>query len=140
MNNKPISVKVARILNNTDVAFNKGSEHGVEEGMKFAILTDDGEDIRDPDTGELLDSIQIAKTLVKIIHVSPKLSVGRTFRAHVSRGLFASFGTETTTRHETLASDESRVQQELDPTKAKVQVGDIAVEYTGDYSGIVYDF
>lgn len=134
-----IHAKVARIINNTDLALNKGENDGVEEGMKFAILSDDGEDIRDPDTDEVLDSIQIAKTVVKIIHVASRSSVGRTFRTHDSIGIFNAFG-QGSSRQETLASDESRVQQQLDPKKAKVKVGDPAVEYTGEYTGIVYDF
>lgn len=134
-----IRAKVARILNNTDLALNKGAQDGVQEGMKFAILSDVGQEIRDPDSGEVLDSIQVAKTVVKIIHAAPRLSVGRTFRAHSSPGIFSSFG-QATTRQETLSTDESRAQQELDPAKAKVQVGDHALEYTGEYSGIVYDF
>jgi len=134
-----IYAKVARILNNTDLALNRGAQDGVQEGMKFAILSDVGQEIRDPDTGEVLDSIQVAKTVVKIIHAAPRSSIGRTFRSHSSGGILSSFG-QTTTRHETLASDESRAQQELDPAKAKVQIGDQALEYTGEYTGIVYDF
>lgn len=134
-----IEAKVARIINNTDLALNRGAEDGVEEGMKFAILSDAGQDITDPDTGEVLDSIQIAKTVVKVIHVASRSSIGRTFRKHESMPFLSAIG-QGSTRHETLATDESRVQQELDPKKAKVKVGDRAVEYTGEYSGIVYDF
>jgi hypothetical protein len=139
MTDELVKAKVARIINNTDLALNKGSEDGVEEGMKFAILSDAGQEIRDPDTGELLDSIQIAKTVVKIIHAASRSSIGRTFRKHESSGIFSALG-QGSTRYETLASDESRVQQELDPKQAKVSVGDRAVEYTGEYTGIVYDF
>ncbi|MFJ4044142.1 hypothetical protein ACIPV2_00165 [Microbacterium sp. NPDC089987] len=137
-----IHAKVARVLNNTDLALNKGQDDDVQVGMKFAVLSDAGEEIRDPDTGEVLDSIRIAKTVVKVIHVASRSSVARTFRAHTSPGIFGTFGhlNQGTTRHETLASDESRVQQELDPKKAKVKVGDSAVQYTGEYTGILYDF
>jgi hypothetical protein len=139
MTDKLIQAKVARIINNTDLALNKGVADGVEEGMKFAILSDAGEEIRDPDTGEVLDSIQIAKTVVKIIYVASRSSIGRTFRKYESAGIFNALG-QGLTRRETLATDESRVQQELDPSKAKVKVGDGALEYTGEYTGIVYDF
>jgi hypothetical protein len=134
-----VNAKVARIINNTDLALNRGLDDGVEEGMKFAILSDAGEDIRDPDTGELLDSIPIAKTVVKVIHAAPRSSICRTFRTYESAGIFNALG-QGSTRHETLASDESRVQQELDPKKAKVKVGDRALEYTGEYNGVVYEF
>lgn len=134
-----IEAKVARVLNNTDLALNKGEQDGVEVGMKFAVLSDVGEEILDPDTNEVLDSIQVAKTVVKIVHVTPRSSVGRTFRSRTTSGLIPSF-TERVTRTETLASDESRAQQELDPRKAKVSVGDKAIEYTGEYNGLLYDF
>ncbi|UOE43087.1 hypothetical protein [Agromyces larvae] len=135
-----IEAKVARVLNTTDVALNKGSDAGVEVGMRFAILSDKGEDIRDPDTKEVLDSIQIAKTLVKIVSVTPRLSVGRTFRTIESVGFNRMLFGETK-RHESLRSDESRVQQELDPNESLVKVGDKAVQYVGErFPGIVYEF
>jgi hypothetical protein len=139
MTDELIRAKVARIISSTDLALNKGAEDGVEVGMKFAVLSDAGEEIRDPDTDEVLDSIQIAKTVVKIVYSAPRTSIGRTFRKHQSSGIFSALG-QGSTRYESLASDESRVQQELDPKDAKVKRGDRAVEYTGDYIGIVHDF
>jgi hypothetical protein len=135
----PIKAKVARILNETDLAFNKGQQEGVEVGMKFAVLSDVGAEIKDPDSGEVLDSLPVAKTVVKIIHVANRSAIGRTFRSRKSGGFFPRFGQETT-HVETLDSDETRVQQELDEQNAKVKIGDEAVEYKGDFSGIVYDF
>jgi len=134
-----VQAKVARILNDTDLALNKGTEDGVDVGMRFAILSDAGEEIRDPDTDEVLDSIPIAKTVVKVIYAASRASVGRTFRKYESAGIFGAL-TQGSTRYETLATDEGRVQQELDPKKAKVKVGDRAVEYTGEFTGIMYDF
>jgi len=135
-----ITAKVARVLNTTDLALNRGADAGVEVGMRFAILSDRGEDIRDPDTNEILDSVQIAKTLIKIVNVSPKLSVGRTFRNIESFG-FASILSKGSTRYETLRSDEQRVQQELDPRDSLVKTGDVAVQYIGEkFPGLVYDF
>ena len=140
MTDELITAKVARVLNTTDLALNRGSDAGVQVGSRFAILSDRGEDIRDPDTNEILDSVQIAKTLIKIVSVSPKVSVGRTFRSIESFG-FASILSQGSTRHETLRSDERRVQQELDPKDSLVKIGDVAVQYSGDkFAGIVYDF
>lgn len=139
-----IRAKVAQVLNSTDLALNRGSKDGVEVGMRFAILSDRGADIKDPDTGEVLDSIEIAKTLVKIISVTPRLAVGRTFRRKgSSNSAFAAalnvMGTGE--RAETLRTDERRLQQELDPKDSFIKAGDEAVQFTGEgYSGIVYDF
>ncbi|MCJ1697811.1 hypothetical protein MT349_18670 [Rathayibacter caricis] len=137
----PIQALVARILNTTDLALNKGSNDGVETGMKFAILSGTGEDILDPETNEVLDSIPIAKTVVKVIQVTPRVAVARTFRSYTRSGIFDALSIgRSETRHETLESNERSAQQELDPARAKVNVGDPAVEYTGEYTGILYDF
>jgi hypothetical protein len=50
-----IRAQVAQVLNSTDLAINRGSKDGVEVGMRFAILSDRGADIKDPVTGEVLD-------------------------------------------------------------------------------------
>ena len=134
-----IRAHVARVVNSTDLALNKGSDAGIEVGMKFAILSDAGVDIKDPITNEVLDSVEIAKTVVKIINVKPRVSIGRTFRKMESYSIGRMI-TGDTTRVETLKSEESTVQEELDPSKAKVKEGDNAVEYTGEFTGVVYDF
>lgn len=138
-----IHAKVARVLNSTDLALNRGSDAGIQVGARFAILSDRGMDITDPDTGETLDSVEIAKTLVKVISVTPKLCVARTFRSYESFGLADTLFRNSLgggTRHETLRSDEATAQQELDPSQAKVKVGDQAVQYSGEWEGIAYDF
>jgi hypothetical protein len=77
-----IKGRVARILNSREIAINRGAEHGVETGMRFVVLSEMGEDIEDPDTGEVLGSIYRPKVEVEIISVTAKLSIGRTFRKH----------------------------------------------------------
>ena len=137
-----IKAKVAQVLNSTDLALNRGEDAGVRVGMRFAILSDRGADIRDPDTGDVLDSVEIAKTLVKIVSVTPKLSVGRTFRRIKAGGGIASMlNLVGEDRSETLRTDQRRLQQELDPKDSFIAIGDEAIQYTGDeYTGIVYDF
>lgn len=137
--NELVRGKVAQVLNATDLAINRGSADGVQVGTKFAILSNRGANITDPDSGEILDSVEIAKTLVKIVSVTPRLSVGRTFRSKTGAN-FAAILSGGTSRTETLRTDERRLQQELDPKDSFIKVGDEAVEYEGDYDGIVYDF
>lgn len=134
-----ITAKVAQILNATDLALNKGEEDGVEVGMKFAVLDPVGRDIKDPDTGEVLDSINIAKTVLKVVQVSARLAVARTFRSK-STGFLGSFEALTTHRSETLRSDERRLQQQLSAKESYVKIGDAAVQYVGDFPGVVLDF
>ena len=77
---KPIRGKVARVLNTREIAINVGVEAGATVGMYFEVVDLQYEDIRDPDTGEVLGSIERPKVRVKIIHVQEKLSLATTYR------------------------------------------------------------
>ncbi|RFA11986.1 hypothetical protein B7R21_11675 [Subtercola boreus] len=139
-----IEGKVAQILTEQDLVINRGSLQGVRIGMRFAILSPRGADIKDPDTGEILDSVELAKTFVKIVDVKPKVAVGRTFRTIKSRGTSISalgfaFGTGED-RQETLRTSERRLQQDLSPSDSYVKIGDPAVQVIGDsFAGLEWD-
>jgi len=78
--NGPIRGKVARILNSRELVLNIGSENGVTVGMKFEVLEPKGEEIKDPDTGEVLGSLSRPKVLVRVKSVQERISVAATFR------------------------------------------------------------
>ncbi len=48
--------------------------------MIFKILSRKGSEIRDPDTQELLGSVELEKTSVKVTAVQDRVSVAATFR------------------------------------------------------------
>lgn len=75
----PITGKVARILNDRDIALNIGGDQGVSVGMFFDVLDTSGEEIRDPENNELLGSVDRVKVRVKVTRVQDKLSVASTF-------------------------------------------------------------
>ena len=92
--NEPIRGKVAQVLNEREIAINVGTEHGVYVGMYFDIIDIQDEDIKDPDTGEVLGSIERAKVKVEVTHVQEKLSVATTYqveRMNIGGGSFTSF-------------------------------------------------
>ena len=81
MNNKKrIRGKVARILNSRELVINLGSEQGVVLGMCFDVLDPKGEDIKDPDTGDILGSLERPKVRVKVNRVEPKICVATTYK------------------------------------------------------------
>src|SRR6266704_2575452 len=82
MSRGPIRGKVARILNSRELAINVGSSDGVVEGMYFDVLDPKGEDIKDPDTGQVLGSLERPKVRVRVVKVQEHLSVASTFRSH----------------------------------------------------------
>jgi hypothetical protein len=79
--NAPITGVVARILNSRELVINRGTDHGVDVGMYFEVLAPEGEDIKDPETGQSLGSIERPKVAVRIIEAQPLLSVARTYRS-----------------------------------------------------------
>lgn len=133
---EPIAGSVAQILNARELVINRGAEHGVSKGMRFAILDTKADDIRDPDTGEILGSVDRPKVTVEIVQVKPKLSLGRTFkkrRVNVGgsnsltgfAGLFAPPKWET--HYETLRTTES-TWEDLDESESYVKIADPVIE------------
>ncbi|HET9676404.1 MAG TPA: hypothetical protein VFP21_02745 [Solirubrobacterales bacterium] len=76
-----IEGQVAEVLNSRDLVINRGEENGVKQGMVFEILAPQGQDIRDPETDEVLGSVGRPKVVVKVVEVEAKLAVARTFKS-----------------------------------------------------------
>lgn len=77
-----IEGKVAAILNERELVINRGADAGVKQDMRFKVM-EPGVDIKDPDTGEPLGTIQREKIRVEVVEVHPKYSVGRTYETYV---------------------------------------------------------
>lgn len=132
--------KVAAILNKRELVVNLGSDDGVQEGMRFVILNSKGVDIRDPDSGAVLGSVEVPKTIVKVVRVDgAHLAVARTFRT-----IPGSPGMRTALRSveilggrpartETLAIEPgTELRSELPDEESFVKVGDVALETRGE--------
>jgi hypothetical protein len=129
--------KVAAILSKRELILNIGSEDGVEVGMQFVILNSKGIDVTDPDTGQVLGTVEVPKTVVKVVRVdSPHLSVARTFRTvSGTPGIFsaASALSGTPSRTETLdIASGSSLKGELSEEDSYIKRGDIALSTKGD--------
>ena len=138
---KPIRGRVARVLSSRDVAINRGSNDGVKVGMIFRILSPKGSEISDPDTGEMLGSVEITKVRVKVTSVQERIAVASTYRERsvnvggtgvgvgISRALFEPPKWET--HVETLKLDDAIVE-ELSERDTFVHTGDPVVQDLDD--------
>lgn len=128
--------KVVAILSRRELILNVGTDDGVEVGTKFVILNSKGVDVTDPDTNEVLGTVEVPKTVVKVVRVDGEhLSVARTFRTvRGTPGLLAigsSLG-GTPSRTETLDIESgSSLKAELSEEDSYVKRGDLAVETEG---------
>ena len=75
-----IKAKVAKILSSREIVITAGSNQGVCIGMHFDVLDPKGEDITDPDSGEILGSIQRPKVRLKITQVQEAIAVASTYK------------------------------------------------------------
>lgn len=107
--------KIARVLNEREVAINVGSAKGVVVGMYFDVIED--EEIRDPDTREVLGSIDRPKVGLEVTHVQEKLSVAmtRTWSLKLPKWI---------TEYETLKKEWTGI----DENDSRVKVGDPVVQ------------
>ena len=77
-----IEGKVARLLNERDLAINRGANAGVKEGMKFKVV-EGLMPVEDPDSGEELGSLNREKIRVKVVEVQPKFCIAKTYETYV---------------------------------------------------------
>ena len=134
---KLIHGKVARVLNKREIAINVGTENGVTIGMYFSVMEIHDEDIKDPDTGEVLGSIERPKVRLRVTHVQERFSVAATYRKDQvnTGGDFLSLGPfarslmppNWVTRYETLSKIEEAMDV-LDEEDSYVKVGDLVVQ------------
>lgn len=134
-----IDGQVAQILNARELVINRGEMHGVEVGMRFAVLNSRGTRIIDPETNKEIGPVELPKVLVKVVRVQVNLAVARTFRTTKIPGgsLYTASPFESLMRSpkvipETLKTDERRLQDELDETESYVKIGDPVVQAIGD--------
>lgn len=129
--------KVARILNSRELALNVGSDQGVRHGMEFDILSPELHDIEDPDSGEVIGSVNRPKVRVRVGIVDDRFCVARTFRRkrvniggrgftlRIDESLFEP--PNWVTRSETLKTEEA-TWEDLSEEDSYVKTGDPAVQ------------
>ncbi len=139
-----IRSKVARVLNSREIAIAAGIKQGVKIGMYFDVLDQKGEDIRDPDTGEILGSLDRPKVRVKITQVQELLSVASTYKKEKVNiggsgyGISSAIGSigvlsqalmppKYVTKYETLKTNE-KTWEDLDEEQSYVKIGDPVVQ------------
>ncbi len=71
---KTIEGKVAKILDEYSIVINVGRNDGVTEGMVFVVFTQSSDEIKDPDSGETLGTLENVKDYVSAVHIQDKFA------------------------------------------------------------------
>ena len=129
-----IEGRVAKVLNRRELVINRGSENGVEEGMKFGVI-EESEEVLDPETNSSIGTIRRVKIRVKVAHVQPQLAVARTYETYdvpeASQFLlpFAPSRVQTVTKVKSLSSSqESLADAAFEEGRSFVGIGDKVVQ------------
>ena len=133
----PVVGRVAQVLNARELVINIGSDAGVTKGRRFKVLAERALEVKDPETGEVLDAVDREKTRVEATEVRPKIAICRTYRivgsapwsevlALTLRGSLSE-GLADTRRPETLHVDDSTLPPPLPPEASYVSVNDRVV-------------
>jgi hypothetical protein len=72
------AIRVVEVIDQFRCAINKGSDDGVNIGQRLLVYGL-GKDITDPDTGEMLGTLEIVRGRGRVTHVQPRLATIETY-------------------------------------------------------------
>ena len=131
-----IQGKVAQILNERDLVINKGSDHGVADGMLF-LVTQPDVPIKDPDSGAELGVLARDKIKVKVFEVHPLFSLAKTYETYsarvpseVQQSLSRISGRTVTRTRKIIIPDPLHKSVIIDADGSTVNIGDPVVQIT----------
>lgn len=133
----PIRGKVARVLNSREIVINVGTANGVVVGMYFDVMDPKGENIKDPDSGAILGSIERPKVRLQVTRVQERMAIASTYKKSQVNvgGKLADIGVisralmppKWITQYETLKTEE-KTWEDLDESQSYVKIGDPVVQ------------
>lgn len=117
--------KILKILNNYSVIISLGREQGVTKDMKF-IIYEEGEMIKDPETGADIEKLEILKGEVTVTQVQEKISVAESFeiekRVYSPLDILSQYAPRTVITKEKKTLTDETIEA---PAPSKVKVGDL---------------
>lgn len=133
-----ITGQVAQILNSRELIVNRGTDHGVEEGMRFAVLAAAPLTVVDPETNETIGAVDQEKVRVEVKEVQARLSICSTYQSRTVGGslnpmasLETALGPRRTVYRTLRAADDS-LPTPLAPAESYVKIGDRVKEIEDD--------
>ncbi|WP_188351082.1 hypothetical protein [Leuconostoc pseudomesenteroides] len=124
-------IKITRIIDETTFIINAGSENGIEEKDQFEILDAEGEEIKDPDSDEVIGILNSSKGIIIANTVYPKMTIAKTRiigeKLRISNDFFKIGNPvikESSGHPEELLVEESQISGGLERSTNPIQIGD----------------
>ncbi|PSK66679.1 hypothetical protein B0E53_01319 [Micromonospora sp. MH33] len=112
--------KVARIINEHELAINVGGDKGIAVGDKVALYRTI--DVKDPDSGEILGSVDVRKLRLEVVIVEPKFCVAAITERQTGSG--SNIFLQSLLPLKRISSTPVKVGS---PSEVHVAVGDVAI-------------
>lgn len=112
--------KIVKIIDDETIVINAGLIDDVKPGDKFEIF-EKGEEIKDPDTGESLGTLDLIKETVETVNVFDKISICKHYV--IENYLSGITGTFLKTSYKTLNVDCTQISGGLHDDKI-IRIGD----------------
>lgn len=117
--------KVIKIIDDTSIVINAGSEDNITTQDEFQIFIT-GDEIKDPDTGEILGTLDTIKETISVEIVFPRMCICRnTFVTAYTTGLTNIMDNLTKIRYKTLNVDTTQISGGLS-NNLTIKIGDKA--------------
>lgn len=129
-NNK---IKIIKIISDSEFIINAGSNQHVKIGTEFSILDKKGEEVKDPDTEEVLGYLDITKGEIHVTRVFPNMSIAKS-ETYTVGGLSASMlafqssnSLSGVTKHKSLNVDKNQISSlnTSGHSDVPIQIGDL---------------
>ncbi len=127
--------RIAKIIDETTFIITGGISDGLKEGDKFQIVGQVGEEIKDPETGEVLGTLDSVKGIIVATTLYAKMTIARSETFKVGGTINPAFLATSNsindlfghTEHKALSVDPSQITGGLDTYSDDnpIQVGDI---------------
>ncbi len=114
--------KVIKIIDDTSIVINAGSDDGITTADRFEIFTT-GNEIKDPDTGEVLGTLDTIKETVSVDNLFPKMCICRDIM--IIKGLSNYMDSLTKIKYQTLKVDATQISGGLSDDLT-IRIGDKA--------------
>ncbi|MFA5253226.1 MAG: hypothetical protein WC367_00980 [Methanoregula sp.] len=120
---EPLKGKVLKILDPYRIVVNIGYDQGIKRGMEF-IIYELGEDILDPDTGKVLDKLEIIKHRLIVTQVQEKFSIMKSDEYEAAESFAAIISGVSNQKRLVPLFTEEKPQKLSENEYKKIKVGD----------------